>query len=253
MTSSNDISGRLALITGASGGIGSACAKQLLDLGCDLALTYSSNRDSLVKLVESFQAAATEKKLKITIHQADLASPEQTTKLCEDVQKEHGRAVDILISNAGYGKRIRDVSEIPLSEFEITLNVNLRAPFLLVKGVVDGMKAQKWGRIIFVSSIAAYGGGMNGCHYAASKGGLMGMMKNLSTTLAPLNITVNDVAPAMVGNTGLLPSGDQFPGLVDSIPMHRLCEPEEVANAVTFYARTGFATGQSVIIAGGLK
>lgn len=161
MTSSNDISGRLALITGASGGIGSACAKQLLDLGCDLALTYSSNRDSLVKLVESFQAAATEKKLKITIHQADLASPEQTTKLCEDVQKEHGRAVDILISNAGYGKRIRDVSEIPLSEFEITLNVNLRAPFLLVKGVVDGMKAQKWGRIIFVSSIAAYGGGMN--------------------------------------------------------------------------------------------
>ena len=66
--------------------------------------------------------------------------------------------------------------DIPLSEFDITMNVNLRAPFLLVKGVVDGMKAQRWGRIIFVSSIAAYGGGMNGCHYAASKGGLMGMM-----------------------------------------------------------------------------
>lgn len=161
MSSSNDISGRLVLITGASGGIGSACAKQFLDSGCHLALTYSSNRDSLVKLVESFQTIATERQLRITIHQADLASPEQTTKLCEDVQKEHGQAVAILVSNAGYGKRIRDVSEIPLSEFEITLNVNLRAPFLLVKGVVDGMKAQKWGRIIFVSSIAAYGGGMN--------------------------------------------------------------------------------------------
>lgn len=81
----------------------------------------------------------------------------------------------------------------------------------------------------------------------------MAMMKNLSTTLAPYNIAVNDVAPAMVGNTGLLPSGDQFPGLVDSIPFHRLCEPEEVANAVTFYARTGFTTGQSIVIAGGLK
>lgn len=98
----------------------------------------------------------------------------------------------------------------------------------------------------------------------------MAMMKNLSTTLAPWNITCNDVAPvsdadlifscviiltsqAMVGNTGLLPSGDQFPGLVDSIPLHRLCEPEEVANAVTFYAKTGFTTGQSIIIAGGLK
>jgi 3-oxoacyl-[acyl-carrier protein] reductase len=161
MSSSNDVAGRLVLITGASGGIGSACAKQFLDLGCHLALTYSSNRDSLAELIESFRQTASERKLQITIHQADLASPEQTIQLCEDVQKEHGRAVDILISNAGYGKRIRDVSEIPLSEFEITLNVNLRAPFLLVKGVVDGMKAQKWGRIIFVSSIAAYGGGMN--------------------------------------------------------------------------------------------
>lgn len=81
----------------------------------------------------------------------------------------------------------------------------------------------------------------------------MAMMKNLSTTLAPFNISVNDVAPAMVGNTGLLPSGDQFPGLVDSIPLSRLCEPEEVANAVSFYARTGFTTGQSIVIAGGLK
>lgn len=128
-------------------------------------MTYSSNKDSLEALVNEFKSAAAQSQSKqsFSIHQADLASPEQTTQLCEDVQKEHNRAVDILISNAGYGKRIRDVSEIPLSEFEITLNVNLRAPFLLVKGVVDGMKAQKWGRIIFVSSIAAYGGGMNVC------------------------------------------------------------------------------------------
>lgn len=139
--------------------IGSACARQFASYGCHLALTYASNRDSLEALVK--ELAASNDKLKITIHQADLASPEATTTLTEEVQKDHARAVDILISNAGYGKRIRDVSDIPLSEFEVTLNVNLRAPFLLVKGVVDGMKAQKWGRIIFVSSIAAYGGGMN--------------------------------------------------------------------------------------------
>lgn len=132
------------------------------------------------------------------------------------------------------------------------------------------MKAQRWGRIIFISSIAAYGGGINvrggiailgymqltvwqGCHYAASKGGIMGMMKNLATTLAPFNISVNDVAPALIGNTGLIPNGDNFPGLVDSIPLHRLGEPDEVANAVIMYATTGFATGQSIVIAGGLK
>lgn len=81
----------------------------------------------------------------------------------------------------------------------------------------------------------------------------MGMMKNLSTVLAPYSISVNDVAPAMVGNTGLIPNADGFPGLVDSIPLHRLCEPEEVANTVTYFACTGFATGQSIVVAGGLK
>ncbi|CAK4032963.1 NAD(P)-binding [Lecanosticta acicola] len=258
----NNIAGRLVLITGASGGIGSACARQFASHGCHLALTYASNRDALEALVQELQSApksgdgSSSKQAtpqRFTIHKADLASASEPLALCEEVQRQHGRAVDILISNAGYGKRIRDVSDIPLSEFEHTLNVNLRAPFLLVKGVVEGMKAQKWGRIVFVSSIAAHGGGMNGCHYAASKGGMMGMMKNLATNLAAWNISVNDVAPAMVGNTGLLPSGDQFPGLVDSIPLQRLCEPEEVANAVLFYARTGFATGQSLIVAGGLK
>ncbi|KAK4986079.1 putative secondary metabolism biosynthetic enzyme [Elasticomyces elasticus] len=255
----NDITGRLVLITGASGGIGSACAAEFAKHGCDLALTYSSNKESAEALRHKLLPGSEKKttprgnQLKVTIHKVDLASPEETTKLCEEVQKEHERAIDILISNAGYGKRIRDVSDIPLDEFEHMINVNLRAPFLLVKGVVEGMKAQEWGRIIFVSSIAAYGGGINGCHYAASKGGLMGMMKNLSTTLAPYNISVNDVAPAMVGNTGMIPHGDGVPGLVDSIPLHRLCEPQEVANAVVMYACTGFATGQSLIIAGGLK
>ena len=81
----------------------------------------------------------------------------------------------------------------------------------------------------------------------------MGMMKNLSTTLAEHNISVNDVAPAMVGSTGMIPNGESFPGLVESIPMHRLCEPDEVARAVVMYSTCGFATGQSLVVAGGLK
>ena len=103
------------------------------------------------------------KDLKITIHKADLASIEETTALCPEVVKQHERAIDILVSNAGYGVRIQNVWEIPLEEFEHTINVNLRATFLLVKGVVEGMRDQKWGRIIFISSIAAYGAGINGC------------------------------------------------------------------------------------------
>jgi 3-oxoacyl-[acyl-carrier protein] reductase len=86
-----------------------------------------------------------------------------------------GVPVSILISNAGYGKRITNIWDIPPEEFQYTINVNLTASFLLVKGVVEGMKAQKWGRIVFVSSIAAYGAGINGCRmYMLSPGRLSG-------------------------------------------------------------------------------
>ena len=137
------------------------------------------------------------------------------------------------------------------------------------------MKAQRWGRIVFVSSIAAYGAGINGCRksnthlyiqtkpyrlkahnwpdYAASKGGLTAMMKNLSSHLAEYNITVNDVAPAMIGETGLIPNEYTVSGLVDSIPLGRLGTPKEVANAVLMFCTTGYITGQSLLIAGGLN
>ena len=81
----------------------------------------------------------------------------------------------------------------------------------------------------------------------------MAMMKNLANRLGPYNISVNDVAPAMVGSTGMIPNPEAVPGVVDSIPLHRLCEPEEVANAVRMFATTGFATGQSLVVAGGLR
>ncbi|KAF2726089.1 NAD(P)-binding protein [Polychaeton citri CBS 116435] len=255
----NEIAGRLCLITGASGGIGAACALALAAEGCDLALTYSSNKEAVDKLAVAINTATEEsnderfKNQKITVHHADMGNPEQILSMCDEVQKSHGRGVDILIPNAGYGKRITDPSDIPLEEFDAMININLRAPFLCVKGVVDHMKAQKWGRIIFMSSIAAIGGGANGCHYAASKGGLSGMMKNLSTRLAQYNISVNDVAPAMIGATGMLRSADEIPGLLDSIPLNRLGEPQEVANAVVMLAKTGWMTGQSLLMTGGLK
>jgi len=191
--------------------------------------------------------------LRVSSHQADLASVEAIERLIVEVKNEHSQPVGILVANAGVGKRITDISDIPLEEFERTLNINLRAPFLLVKGVVDSMKAQKWGRIIFMSSIAAYGAGLNGCHYAASKGGLTGMMKNLSSRLAQYNITVNDVAPAMIGGTGLIPDAKTVPEALEGIPLGRLGTPDEIARIVTMFATTGYVTGQSLLAAGGLR
>ncbi|RDW65493.1 3-oxoacyl-(acyl-carrier protein) reductase-like protein [Coleophoma crateriformis] len=247
----NDIKGKLALVTGASGGIGSACARSLAAGGAHLALTYSTSLSSLETLVSSLKSDYPT--IHISTHQVDLASPQLITDLYTSIATAHaGATVDILISNAGYGKRIVNVWEIPVEEFDYTLDVNLRASFLLVKGCVEGMKEKKWGRIVFVSSIAAYGAGLNGCHYAASKGGLTAMMKNLSSHLAQFNISVNDIAPAMIGATGMIPNADTVPGLVDSIPLHRLGEPEECANAVMMFVKTGYITGQSLLLAGGL-
>lgn len=250
----NNIKGRLALITGASGGIGAACARDLAIHGSHLALTYSKNKNSLLDVVSEIRAINPEtSQLRISIHQVDVSQVDQITRMFDEIRDQHHTHIDILVSNAGYGKRIVNIWDIPLEEFEYTINVNLRASFVLVKGIIEGMKDQRWGRIIFISSIAAQGGGINGCHYAASKGGLSGMMRNLATTLVPFNISVNDVAPALIGDTGMVKSSDVVPGGVGTIPLGRLGTPQEVANVVTMYAKTGYVTGQSLLLAGGLK
>ncbi|KKZ68357.1 3-oxoacyl-[acyl-carrier protein] reductase [[Emmonsia] crescens] len=191
--------------------------------------------------------------LRTSIHQVDVAVPEQISRMFQEIEQEHKQTPDILVSNAGYGKRIPQIWDISLEEFDYTINVNLRASFILVKGVVERMKEQRWGRIVFMSSIAGYGGGINGCHYAASKGGMTGMMKNLSTRLAGYNISVNDVAPAMIGETGMIPNAQAIPEVAVGIPLGRLGTPEEVANVVEMCVQTGYLTGQSVLLAGGLK
>ncbi|RAH40907.1 SDR family NAD(P)-dependent oxidoreductase [Aspergillus brunneoviolaceus CBS 621.78] len=250
----NEITGKLALITGASGGIGSACARRLAQSGVHLALTFSTNRAAIDQLVADLHSPSTATPLRISTHQVDVSSPKQLDHLFTEIEEYHGLRPDILISNAGYGRRIPNVWDIPLDEFDRMLTVNLRASFVLVKGVIEHMKAQRWGRIVFMSSIAARGGGINGCHYAASKGGLTGMMMNLATRLAEYNISVNDVAPAMIGETGMVASAEAIPReVVEGIPVGRLGKPEEVANVVMMLVTTGYMTGQSLLVAGGLK
>jgi 3-oxoacyl-[acyl-carrier protein] reductase len=129
--------------------------------GVHLALTYSSNLAAITTLVNELKSAYPA--LRISTHQVDVASAEQIETMFTEIDQEHGQRPDILVSNAGYGKRIPNVWDISLEEFDYTITVNLRASFILVKGVVEHMKAQRWGRIVFMSSIAGYGGGINGC------------------------------------------------------------------------------------------
>lgn len=185
-----------------------------------------------------------------------MASADDIQRLFAEMSAQHGQdGPDILVSNAGYGKRIPSILDIPLDEFDYTLTVNLRASFLLCKLSIPHMQSRSWGRIVFIGSLAAYGGGINGCHYAASKAGLQGMMRNLARKHAGQGITVNDVAPAMIGETGLVPDEKSVAGTagdVTNIPVGRLGTPQEVANMVTMCARTGYLTGQSMLLGGGL-
>lgn len=109
------------------------------------------------------QSKYADKKLRISIHKVDVGSADDIERLFQQIDQEHGHRPDILISNAGYGKRVPNIWDCTLEEFDYTLQVNLRASFILVKGVVERMKSQHWGRIVFMSSIAGQGGGINGC------------------------------------------------------------------------------------------
>ncbi|KAI2631737.1 3-oxoacyl-reductase [Xylaria nigripes] len=253
----NRISGRLALITGASGGIGAAVARGLWAEGCSLALTGFSKFQVVEDLEQELLPSRTRDSQKITAYQLDTGDSAALEKLFHDIKADHGQdGPDILISNAGYGKRRNGILDVSIEEFDHTININLRASFILSKLSIPHMEAQGWGRIVFISSIAATGGGINACHYAASKAGLSGMMKNLATKHARSGITVNDVAPAMIGDTGMIPD-EKFvegtPGDVKNIPVGRLGTPEECAGIVTMICKTGYLTGQSILCSGGLK
>ncbi|OLN87257.1 3-oxoacyl-[acyl-carrier-protein] reductase 6 [Colletotrichum chlorophyti] len=257
----NEVKGRLALVTGASGGIGGACSRELFTNGACLALTCSSDRtfDKISQLASDLKKI-TEDTAKITCHVVDMSSTKGIEELFTQIKAEHGRTPDILVANAGtagFGNKANPYLEnISLEEFDFTMNINLRAPFLLCKLAIPHMAAQHWGRIVFVSSISAIGGGINGCHYAASKAGLTGLMKNLASKHARDGVTLNDVAPAMIGDTGMIPDEKRVegtPGDVKNIPVGRLGTPQECANVVIMLCKTGYLTGQSILLSGGLK
>ncbi|KPI43120.1 3-oxoacyl-[acyl-carrier-protein] FabG [Cyphellophora attinorum] len=250
----NEVKGRLALVTGASGGLGAACARELYSQGCHLALTYSASKAKVDELIASFPSDSSRR---ISSHKVDMGEDKDFDRLFQELEKEHGQpGPDILVSNAGRGARISSIIDIPVEEFDLTLRINLRASFILCKLSAPHMIAKHWGRIILMGSIAGYGGGINGCHYAASKAGLMGMCKNLAQKLAKDGISVNDVAPAMIGETGMIPDAkavEGSPGDVKNIPVGRLGVPQEVGNVVGMLVKTGYLTGQSIVIGGGLK
>ena len=170
--------------------------------------------------------------------------------LVERAERELG-PLDVLVCNAGIAGAPLGVLEIGLSDWERTLAVNLTAPFLLAQGAFGGMCERGFGRIAFISSVAAYTGGLVGAHYAASKAALHGLAHSLARQGAPHGVTVNVIAPALV-DTDMIPADPALRRqLGETRAVRRLGRPEEVADLLAAVVRNGYLSNQSILIDGG--
>jgi 3-oxoacyl-[acyl-carrier protein] reductase len=240
----DDFTHRVALVTGGSGGIGSALSLRLGAGGAAVAVHYGSGRKSAESTVERITSEGG----RAAPFAADLRDAESTVGLVDAVEAEFG-PIDVLAANAGLSQP-GSYEEVDAPAFDETLAVNLRAPYLLARRVLPGMRSRAYGRILFTSSVAALTGGIVGPHYAASKAGLHGLTHFLATRVAADGVTVNAIAPALIEQTGMLP-GD--PGdLAKRIPVGRLGKPEEVADLAMAVLRNGYVTNQVVSVDGGM-
>jgi 3-oxoacyl-[acyl-carrier protein] reductase len=238
------LDGRTALVTGASGGIGAALSARLAGAGAAVALHYASGADAARELADRIAADGG----RAALFAADLADAAAPERLVADVEAELG-PVDVLAANAGLARRA-SWEEIDAAAFDETLAVNLRAPFLLARRVLPGMRQRGFGRVLFSSSVAALTGGIVGPHYAASKAGLHGLTHHLASRVAADGVTVNAIAPALIEETGMLP-GD--PGdLARAVPVGRLGTPAEVADLALAMILNAYLTSKVVALDGGI-
>jgi 3-oxoacyl-[acyl-carrier protein] reductase len=240
-----DLSGKTALVTGASGGIGGAIAKALKGAGAKIALT-GTRTEALDKLRAELGEGA------FTIP-ADLADPAAAERLVKAAEEQGGH-VDILVNNAGLTRdqlllRMKDEDWAKVIELDLT------AGFRLARTALRGMMKRRWGRIIAITSIVGSTGNPGQANYAAAKAGMTGFSKALAAEVASRGITVNCVAPGFIGTAMTEALGqEQRDRLATSIPMGRIGTPDEVAACVLFLAsdEARYVTGQSLHVNGGL-
>ncbi|MEQ9609430.1 MAG: 3-oxoacyl-[acyl-carrier-protein] reductase [Kiloniellaceae bacterium] len=240
-----DLTEKIALVTGASGGIGGAIARRLHAQGATVALSGTR--------AEALQALASELGGRAHVMTCNLAQEGEASALVGRVEQELGH-LDILVNNAGLTRdglamRMKD------EDWREVIEVNLTAAFRLSKAALKGMMKRRWGRIIGISSIVGVTGNPGQANYVASKAGLIGMSKALALEVASRGITVNCVAPGMIETpmTDAL-NEQQHARLLAAIPMQRLGNPDEIASAVAYLAseEAGYVTGQTLHVNGGM-
>lgn len=243
MAFSLDLSQRVALVTGASRGIGRAIALALGDAGAAVAVNYRVEKDAAQAVVSAIGARGG----RAIAVGADVAQSDQVARLTATVAAELG-PIDVLVNNAGIAL-MRGLDDLTEADFDHTLAVNLKSAFLCTQAVLPHMRAQGWGRIVNVSSGAARGSGIVGVHYNASKAGMEGLTRGYAARLAREGVTVNAVAPTLI-DTDMISARTEDSAA--RVPMRRLGTPEECAEAVLMAIGNAYMTGQTIQVNGGM-
>lgn len=239
------LDGKIALVTGASGGIGSEIAKVLHQHGATVIL--SGTRQAVLDQLASTMGDRTH------VRAANLSNTDEVTNLIPTIEKDFG-TLDILICNAGI---TQDTLGLKMSEemFDNVINVNLKASFLLNRDAIKVMFKKKWGRIINISSIVGSTGNPGQANYTASKAGLEGMMRSLAQEVAPRNITINAIAPGFIDTNMTANLSEKVKEqIMHKIPSKRMGSPEDIANAALYLASNEacYVTGHTLHVNGGM-
>ncbi len=236
------LAGKVALVTGASRGIGSAVAQALSRQGIHVALNYRQSRAEAEAVISQMRKNG----CRCVAVEADVSKNDDVLRMKDLIAKELG-AVQILINNAGIS-RPQDIASISESDWDDLIDTNLKSAFLVTQAFLPRMRELRWGRIVNISSVAAQLGGVVGAHYAASKAGLIGLTHFYARVLAKEGITANAVAPALIGTEMVTKNPN---ARAEIIPVGRFGTVEEVAEVVLMLANNGYITGQTIGVNGG--
>lgn len=239
----------IAVVTGASGGIGAEIAKRLAQDGFSVALIYNRNAEKAQKTADEITLSGGSAKT----YKCDVRDSSEITSAIEAIERDFGE-ISVLVNNAGISEQ-KLLTDITDSDWENMISTNLSGTFYFCRAVLPYFVHRKSGRIINISSMWGETGGSCEVHYSAAKAGLIGLTKALAKEVAPSGITVNAVSPGVINTEMVTKLGkDTVDMLREEIPVMRLGTPEDVANAVSFLAddKSSYITGQIISVNGGI-
>jgi 3-oxoacyl-[acyl-carrier protein] reductase len=236
------LNGKVALVTGASRGIGRAIAIALGKAGAVVAVNFLEDRSDAEKVCGEVEAAGG----KALPFKADVSRANEVSRMVETIQEQLGE-ISVLVNNAAIS-RPQALEEITERDWDEILTVNLKSMFLATQAVLPDMRKRRWGRIINLSSVAAQTGGIIGPHYAASKAGCLGLTHSYAALLAKEGITVNAIAPALIETQMITSHPKARPEVT---PIARFGTVEEVADVAVMLACNAYITGQTINVNGG--